>query len=139
MTKQKNEACPVCFKGHLARKSKRIRAAYRGHTITYIQPGDWCDHCDEGVLTGSDAQATNAKLTLWREEVDREEALVLGVIRRRLRLTQQEAAQIAGGGKNAFSRYETGKAHPVRAVSVLFKLLDRHPSLVNEVKELAAP
>jgi transcriptional regulator with XRE-family HTH domain len=33
-------------------------------------------------------------------------------VRRKLALDQREAAEIFGGGVNAFSRYETGKARP---------------------------
>lgn len=53
-------------------------------------------------------------------------------------MTQAEAVRISGGGKNAFSRSENGGAIPVMAVSVLFKLLDRHPKLLEEAKALAA-
>jgi HTH-type transcriptional regulator/antitoxin MqsA len=54
-------------------------------------------------------------------------------IRKKLRLTQQQAAALTGGGKNAFSRYETGDAKPVAAVDHLFLLLDRHPELLKEL------
>ncbi len=39
-----------------------------------------------------------------------------------------------GGGVNAFSRYENGKTKPPLALVKLFKLLDRHPELLNEVR-----
>ncbi|MGZ8218763.1 type II toxin-antitoxin system MqsA family antitoxin [Methylomagnum sp.] len=48
--------------------------------------------------------------------------------------TQAEAAKLAGGGKNAFSRYEHGQAKPVAAVVNLFRLLDRHPELLDELR-----
>lgn len=34
---------------------------------------------------------------------------------------------------NAFSRYENGKAKPVPAVINLFRLLDKHPELIEEI------
>ena len=34
---------------------------------------------------------------------------------------------------NAFSRYENGKAEPVPAVINLFRLLDKHPVLIEEI------
>jgi HTH-type transcriptional regulator/antitoxin MqsA len=52
-------------------------------------------------------------------------------------MTQAEAARITGGGKNAFSRYERGQAKPVQAVTILFKLPDKHPRLVEEARSLA--
>ena len=138
MPKPRKTVCPICFDGHLERKSKRITDTYKGRSITYLQPGEWCDHCGEGILSGDDALATAKHVLEWRKKVDKQESLDIARIRKRLRMTQAEAARIAGGGKNAFSRYEKGHARPVMAVSVLFKLLDRHPELVAEVLKLAA-
>jgi HTH-type transcriptional regulator/antitoxin MqsA len=44
---------------------------------------------------------------------------------------------IAGGGHNAFSRYETGAAQPVAGVVHLFTLLARHPELLDEVRTMS--
>jgi len=54
-------------------------------------------------------------------------------IRRKLGLTQKDAARLTGGGHNAFSRYERGQAKPLPAVINLLRLLDRHPKLLKEV------
>lgn len=54
-------------------------------------------------------------------------------IRRKLGLSQVEAARLTGGGHNAFSRYERGEAAPLPAVINLFRLLDRHPELLSEI------
>jgi HTH-type transcriptional regulator / antitoxin MqsA len=54
-------------------------------------------------------------------------------IRRKLGLTQVEAAQLTGGGHNAFSRYERGEATPLPAVINLFRLLDKHPELLKDL------
>ncbi|MDQ3260204.1 MAG: type II toxin-antitoxin system MqsA family antitoxin, partial [Pseudomonadota bacterium] len=48
---------------------------------------------------------------------------------------QRQAARITSGGPNAFSRYERGKARPLPAVTNLFRLLDRHPELLNELED----
>jgi HTH-type transcriptional regulator/antitoxin MqsA len=53
---------------------------------------------------------------------------------KKLDLDQREAAEIFGGGINAFSRYENGKTKPPLALVKLFKLLDRHLNLLNEVR-----
>jgi HTH-type transcriptional regulator/antitoxin MqsA len=45
-----------------------------------------------------------------------------------------EAADIFGGGANAFSRYENGKTKPSLALVKLLELLDRHPELLEEVR-----
>jgi len=58
-------------------------------------------------------------------------------IRRKLGLTQADAARLTGGGHNAFSRYERGEAMPVAAVSNLFRLLDMHPELLGVLQKAA--
>ncbi len=53
---------------------------------------------------------------------------------KKLELDLSEAAEIFGGGVNAFFRYETGKTKPPVARVKLFKWLDRHPDLLSEVR-----
>jgi HTH-type transcriptional regulator/antitoxin MqsA len=55
-------------------------------------------------------------------------------VRKKLNLDQRQAAEIFGGGINAFSRYENGKTKPPLALVKLLKLLDRHPELLKEVR-----
>jgi len=55
-------------------------------------------------------------------------------VRKKLKIDQREAAEIFGGGVNAFSRYENGKTKPPLALVKLLKVLDRHPDLLGEVR-----
>ena len=55
-------------------------------------------------------------------------------VRKRLALDQREAAEIFGGGVNAFSRYENGKTKPPLALVKLLKVLEQHPELLDEVR-----
>ena len=48
------------------------------------------------------------------------------------------AAELFGGGVNAFSRYETGRTRPPLALVKLLGLLDRHPELLDEIKAMHA-
>ncbi len=54
-------------------------------------------------------------------------------LRKKLHLDQREAAEIFGGGVNAFSRHENGKKSPLALVKLL-KVLDRHPDFLEEIK-----
>lgn len=58
---------------------------------------------------------------------------ILNVLKK-LNLDQRDTAEIFGGGINAFSRYENDKKKPPLALVNLFKLLDRHPDLLNEIR-----
>jgi len=55
------------------------------------------------------------------------------VWRKRLGLTQKRAADLFGGGINAFSEYERGKTQPSKSTVLLLKLLDKHPELLKEI------
>ena len=57
----------------------------------------------------------------------------VATVRKKLDLDQRQAAQIFGGGVNAFSRYENGKTKPPLALVKLLRVLDRHPELLAEV------
>ncbi len=118
MSKQWNgKKCPACFQGTLGQGTKQTQFEYRGRTLKYEQEGAWCTACGEGIVTGKEAAAYESLLDDFMARVDKQEALELARIRKRLGLTQKEAAMIAGGGHNAFSRYERGEAKPVAAVA----------------------
>jgi HTH-type transcriptional regulator/antitoxin MqsA len=55
-------------------------------------------------------------------------------VRKKLDLDQRQAAEIFGGGVNAFSRYENGETKPSLALVKLLKVLERHSDLLNEVR-----
>ena len=55
-------------------------------------------------------------------------------VRKKLSLDQREAAEIFGGGVNAFSRYENGKTKPPLSLIKLFRILERHPDLLSEIR-----
>ncbi len=53
-----------------------------------------------------------------------------------MRMSQKILEQFTGGGHNAYSRYERGEAKPIQAVLNLFRLLDHHPDLLNELRNI---
>lgn len=130
-SKWDGQACPICAAGVLHDGSRSVTQDYKGHPYQAQVRGAFCDKCDEAILV-YDASEEAAWLA-FRNQIDRQAASELESIRKRLKLTQAQAAKLAGGGKNAFSRYERGQAKPVAAVINLFKLLDKHPDLIKEL------
>ena len=55
-------------------------------------------------------------------------------MRKKLALDQREAAELFGGGVNAFSRYENGKTKPPLALVKLLRVLDHPPELLDEIR-----
>jgi len=118
----------------MERRTVRETYTYKGHDLQVEQPGEFCDRCDEGIVTGGDMKATEQAFHDLRATVD---GLLTSTevrrIRTGLKLTQRQAGEIFGGGPNAFSRYERGLAMQPRAVDALLRLLDRHPKLLVEL------
>lgn len=121
--------CHVCNKGVLSQKTKPQVFTYKGKSVALAQPGLWCDSCEEGVLSGDDIAKTEKLLMSSNQKL-------MGLLRPEeiryirkeiLKLSQEEAGRIFGGGKNGFSRYERGETKPLLAVSNLLKMFERHP------------
>ncbi len=130
-SKWNGKQCPLCFEGTLHDGEKKQRMEYRGQVYEYTAHGAFCDRCQDG-FPSHDAKE-EAAWQAFRDRVDAEDSAELARIRKKLKLTQQDAAKLTGGGKNAFSRYERGEAKPMPAVVNLFRLLDRHPELLKEL------
>ena len=105
-----------------------------GETTLHGLSGQRCDGCGE-VFFDRESQnryvdAGNALVFARRAQ----EQKLLARARKKLKLTQRQAARLTGGGHNAFSRYERGQVQPMPAVINLFKLLDKHPALLDEIR-----
>ncbi|WP_353174413.1 type II toxin-antitoxin system MqsA family antitoxin [Paracandidimonas soli] len=102
-------------------------------TIVSDLSGLRCSDCGEIYLDASSQKkyvnASNAQVIAQRKAEQKE----LARIRKKLKLTQNQAARLTGGGHNAFGRYERGEARPMPAVLNLFRILDAHPELLKEI------
>ncbi len=129
--------CPVCGAAELIHDIRDQPYTYKGETtvITAVT-GDFCPACAESVLDVAESNRVMREMRAFSKQVNA--AIVdpgfITDVRKKLDLDQREAAEIFGGGINAFSRYENGKTKPPLALVKLFKLLDRHPDLLNEVR-----
>ena len=131
-SKWHGQPCPLCGEGTLLDSTKKVEERYKGVLFSSLVSGAFCNYCHDGFPEYDPEQ--EAAWAAFRDRTDAGESAELARIRKKLRLTQAKAAVLAGGGKNAFSRYEKGKAKPVAAVVNLFRLLDRHPELLEELR-----
>ena len=106
--------------------------AYKGERVTFDMPGWYCDDCEESIHTGADMKVSDRVLNRLKARTDKlPEPEEIRRIRRKLRLTQERAGQLIGGGPRAFQKYETGDLLPSRAVSSALALLDHDPSALD--------
>jgi HTH-type transcriptional regulator/antitoxin MqsA len=132
-----NMKCPVCGAADLIHDTRDLPYTYKGET-THVAAvtGDFCPACAESVLDVSESDRVMHEMRAFQKQVNA--AIVdpgfIASVRKKLDLDQREAAEIFGGGVNAFSRYENGKTKPPLALVKLLKVLERHPDLLNEVR-----
>ncbi len=129
--------CPVCGAAHLVRDTRDLPYTYKGETtvITGVT-GDFCPACNESVLDLNESDRVMSAMRTFSRQINATivDPTFIAQVRKKLALDQREAAEIFGGGVNAFSRYETGKTKPPLALVKLFRLLDSHPELLNEIR-----
>jgi HTH-type transcriptional regulator/antitoxin MqsA len=104
--------CPMCGEAELVQDTRDLPYTYKGEsTVIPAVTGEFCPACGEVILDAQESARNSAMM-----------------------LDQREAAEIFGGGVNAFSRYENGKTKPPLALVKLLKVLERHPDLLAEIK-----
>lgn len=128
--------CPSCA-AELVHDTRDMPYIYKGEsTIIPAVTGDFCPACDESILDAVESRRTMNLMLEFNKQVNASivDPGFIASVRKKLKLDQREAAEIFGGGVNAFSRYENGKTKPPLALVKLLRILDRHPDLLDEVK-----
>ncbi len=95
-------------------------------------PGWYPDDDSDSIHSGADLKGLNTAYAELRAAY----AARVKSVRKKLRLTQEEAGRIIGGGRRAFQKYESGASPPSEAAVGLIELLDRHPEEVELLRRL---
>jgi HTH-type transcriptional regulator/antitoxin MqsA len=130
--------CPICEQAELIKDTRDISYTYKGEiTVIPAVTGEFCPACGESIHDAAESGRLASQMLEFNKQVNASivDPKFISSVRKRLALDQKEAAEIFGGGINAFSRYENGKTKPPLALIKLFKVLDRHPDLLAEVKK----
>lgn len=132
--------CPSCGWKAMQRARRDLRFVYKSRQLIVKRvTGDFCPKCDEAVLADAESERYALALREHVRAVNRESVPDLRGIRKRLGLSQRRAAEIFGGGINAFSRYERGEVEPPRSLVKLLQLLGDHPELLGEIQTPPRP
>ena len=129
--------CPSCGAAALIHDTRDLPYTYKGESTTIpAVTGDFCPACGEGVLDREHGDRYGELIGLFQRQINAAyvDPAYIAKVRKKLDLDQREAAELFGGGVNAFSRYENGKTKPPLALVKLLKLLDHRPDLLNEIK-----
>lgn len=129
--------CPVCSSADLLHDTRDLPYTYKGEkTVIPAVTGDFCPACAESVLDAAESEQVMREMLDFNRQVNAAavEPGFIAKVRKKLELDQRQAAELFGGGVNAFSRYETGRTKPPLSLVKLLKVLDRHPDLLNEIR-----
>ena len=129
--------CPACGAVELIHDTRDLPYTYKGETTTIpAVTADFCSACEESITDMAETERVMVEMQTFNKQVNAamvDPGFIISV-RKKLHLGQREAAEIFGGGINAFSRYENGKTKPPLALVKLFKLLNQYPDLFDEVR-----
>lgn len=129
--------CPICCGAELLHDIRDLPYIYKGEkTVISAVTGDFCPACAESVLDASESERVMREMLDFNRQVNAAavDPGFIATVRKKLGLDQRQAAELFGGGVNAFSRYETGRTKPPLSLVKLLKVLDRHPDLLNEIR-----
>jgi HTH-type transcriptional regulator/antitoxin MqsA len=121
--------------GQLLRRDVRPQVVRVGSFSRQIEvPGWYPEGEGDAIHTGADLRESNEVFKSLRDQY----AAHVREVRKKLKLTQEEAGIIIGGGKRAFQKYESGANPPSEAAVGLIELLSRHPEEVETLRGLRA-
>lgn len=131
--------CPLCDTGQLHEHTHECQEMIDGYKV--VIPGlrhSICDHCAEYITTPTQSRHNKRVLIEARQravdERDRAQRLTpadILRIRKKLGVTQVQAARVFGGGQNAFSKYENAEVAPSEGMEKLLRLADSIAEAAN--------
>ncbi len=132
---EQGSVCPVCGVGALKQKSVEEVFSYKGRTLTVPDYLVYeCAACDEAVVDPASSKRASKLLKDFGREVDG----LLGAadikrIRKKLGYTQEQMAEVCGGGLKGFARYESGQVMQSKGMDNLLRILDEFPYVLDAI------
>ena len=128
--------CSIC-EGKLIKEERYTQYIYKDQTQDILQSCDYCVECGEGFLTPSDLKASQKQIADFKRSVDHLLTTdEVRAIRKKLKLTQEKASQLFGGGIRAFHKYEVGENTQSRPLDILLKLMDSGKISVDDLQRV---
>jgi len=124
-----NEQCAICGKGHLHNTIETNSVTYKETTKDLPLYGSTCDVCGSEQANAVDVRNNKRAMQAFKKEVD---GLLTGseiyATREYLEINQKQAANIFGGGKVAFSKYENDDVNQSDAMDRLIRVAKAVPA-----------
>ena len=136
---QANSLCPDCEQGNLSEHTHSLQLQHKGQTLTVEGLRYWlCDNCEAEIIRADQIRDGDRLIAEAKRQAD---GLLSGAeiraLRRRLKLSQHQAAALFGGGQNAFSKYERGEVIQSTAMDRLMRLAAWKDENFRELERLS--
>ncbi|MEW6187384.1 MAG: type II toxin-antitoxin system MqsA family antitoxin [Thermodesulfobacteriota bacterium] len=133
----KTRKCPICGIGVLKKKIGTEKFEYKGETISIPDYTTYtCSECGDAIVDNLTLKASGKKLKDFQRRVD---GLLAGeqikAIRIKLGLTQEQLAEIVGGGLKSIARYESGQVCQSKGMDNLLRILDAYPEMLKVIQK----
>lgn len=119
--------------GQTLRRGVRAQTVSFGSMSRTIEaPGWYPDDGGDSIHSGADLAESDQVF----RELKASYAAHVRKVRKRLKLTQEEAGRLIGGGRRAFQKYESGATPPSDAAVGLIEILHRHPEEIEVLRSI---
>lgn len=128
--------CNVCGSDQVSALSEVETIHYKGQPLAVDMAYSLCQSCGVEFVATDQIRANDRAVIAAKRRADhlltpeeiRQARAVLG-------LSQEKAAEMFGGGRNAFSKYERGEVAQSVAMDRLIRVCMSHPSLLDELRD----
>lgn len=127
--------CPETGKT-MTRGTRQVTVIYKELSEVIELNGWYAEDVESGLHSEMDLKVMDRALTrLKARHAELLEPDEIRKIRKSLKLTQQAAGNIIGGGPKAFQKYESGDLLPSKAISNLLKVLSKIPNAIEVLRK----
>ena len=126
--------CKVCKSEEVSDYVEAEEISYKGSTLQVSIAYSLCNNCDREFISKPQILQNEAALRAAKKDYDgllSSEEIIQA--RRALSLTQEQAARVFGGGRNAFSKYERGEVSQSVAMDKLIRICLNHREVFHEL------
>ena len=126
--------CKLCKSEDVSDYVEGEEITYKGSTLQVSIAYSLCNNCDREFVSKPQILQNEAALRAAKKDYDgllSSEEIIQA--RRTLSLTQEQAARVFGGGRNAFSKYERGEVSQSVAMDKLIRICLNHREVFHEL------
>jgi len=126
--------CKICKSESIRQLDDMESISYKGSVLSISMEYSVCNKCEREFVSKQQILNNDSRVRDAKKSVD---GLLTSTeiyhARTSMELTQEQAALVFGGGKNAFSKYERSEVSQSVAMDKLIRICLKHPTVLHEL------